>query len=190
MAGARRNPSSAWTQPPGRSRSSASPDHAAPDDCQRLTVRHEVGHLVLHVGRPQPVRPTRREKRTKLAGFASAFLAPGDAVIIDHADARVSLTALTRLKERLGCPIKAFSTRFRQLGVIDDDHARSRQGRSLHGGGASKSPSTFTRRRVVNEVSSNLTARATAKAVGRALGTSETNEADRPAVVVGTTRHA
>ncbi|ANG84650.1 helix-turn-helix domain-containing protein [Microbacterium aurantiacum] len=108
------------------SRSSISPEHAVPGDRQRFTVAHELGHLVLHAGRPQPVSAADATKREHEAHrFASAFLAPGDAVINDLGGARVSLTSLTRLKEKWGFSIKAFVTRFRQLGVIDDDHARS-----------------------------------------------------------------
>ncbi len=83
------------------SQSSIPPEQAVPGDRQRLTVAHELGHLVLHARQSQPVSAadaTRRENEAHR--FASAFLAPGDAVINDLGGARVSLIALARLKKK------------------------------------------------------------------------------------------
>jgi Zn-dependent peptidase ImmA (M78 family)/DNA-binding XRE family transcriptional regulator len=110
------------------SRSSLSADDSIPGDRQRFTVAHELGHLVLHAGLSAPLSPAEASQRENEAHrFASAFLAPGDAVIADMAKlgGRVTLSALSRLKEKWGFSIKAFVVRFRQLGIIDDDHARS-----------------------------------------------------------------
>lgn len=109
-------------------RTSADADAAVPGDRQRFTVAHEVGHLVLHAGLGSPLSAQDASRRENEAHrFASAFLAPGDAVLHDlHAlGGRVTLTTLTRLKEKWGLSIKAFVVRFRQLGVIDDEQARS-----------------------------------------------------------------
>ncbi|MBT9605861.1 ImmA/IrrE family metallo-endopeptidase [Microbacterium sp.] len=110
------------------SRSSTDPTDAIPGDRQRFTVAHEIGHLVLHAGLEAPLAPTEANRREQEAHrFASAFLAPGDAVLDDlhRLGGRVTLSTLTRMKEKWGYSIKAFVVRFRQLGVIDDDHARS-----------------------------------------------------------------
>jgi len=110
------------------SRSSADPDGTIPGDRQRFTVAHELGHLVLHNGAPQPTSPVEASKLEKQAHlFAAAFLVPGDSLLSDLNDAggRVTLTTLVKLKEKWGYSVKAFVVRFRQLGVIDDDHARS-----------------------------------------------------------------
>lgn len=110
------------------SRSSENPEHAIPGDRQRFTVAHELGHLVLHAGLASPLSAADASRREHEAHrFAGAFLAPGDAVLmdLDTLGGRVTLSTLTRLKERWGFSIKAFVTRFRQLGVIDDDQARS-----------------------------------------------------------------
>lgn len=108
-------------------RSAGSADDV-PGDRQRFTVAHELGHLVLHSGLGQPVSPadaTRREQEAHR--FASSFLAPGDAIMsdLDLLGGRVTLNTLSKLKSKWGFSIKAFVVRFRQLGVIDDDQARS-----------------------------------------------------------------
>lgn len=110
------------------SRSSVDPEVAVPGDRQRFTVAHELGHLVLHAGLGAPLSPAEATRRESEAHrFASSFLAPGDAVISDlnEIGGRVTLSSLSRLKEKWGFSIKAFVVRFRQLGIIDDDHARS-----------------------------------------------------------------
>ena len=109
-------------------RTSTSPDDAVPGDRQRFTVAHEIGHLVLHAGHGAPKSADEASRREREAHrFSSAFLAPGDAVLHDLEEygGRVTLTTLARLKEKWGFSIKAFVVRFRQLGVIDDDQARS-----------------------------------------------------------------
>jgi Zn-dependent peptidase ImmA (M78 family)/transcriptional regulator with XRE-family HTH domain len=110
------------------SRSSVDPEDAVPGDRQRFTVAHELGHLALHAGLGAPLSPAEASQRENEAHrFASSFLAPGDAITqdLDELGGRVTLSALTRLKEKWGFSIKAFVVRFRQLGIIDDDHARS-----------------------------------------------------------------
>ncbi len=99
-----------------------------PGDRQRFTVIHEVGHLGLHshLGPPQTADEAARfEKQAHL--FAGAFLAPGDAMLeeLDALGGRVTLQALSSIKSRWGIAIKALVMRFRQLGVIDADQARS-----------------------------------------------------------------
>lgn len=105
-----------------------SQEHSVPGDRQRFTVAHELGHLVLHHASPQPANPAAATKMEREAHrFASAFLTPGDAVVEDLASlgGRVTLSNLASLKEKWGLSIKAFVVRFQQLGVIDDDQARS-----------------------------------------------------------------
>lgn len=110
------------------SRPSLNPQHDVPGDRQRFTVAHELGHLVLHAGRPQPTSPeaaTRMENQAHR--FAAAFLTPGDAVLedLEQLGGRVTLATLASLKQKWGYAIKAFIMRFQQLGVIDEAHARS-----------------------------------------------------------------
>lgn len=110
------------------SRASSSADDGVPGDRQRFTVLHEVGHLGLHshLGPPQSAEEAARfEKQAHL--FAGAFLAPGDAMLeeLHSLGGRVTLQTLTSIKSRWGVAIKALVMRFRQLGVIDADQARS-----------------------------------------------------------------
>ena len=109
-------------------RPSASREHHIPGDRQRFTVAHELGHLTLHHASPPPDTPAQAARIEKQAHhFAGAFLAPGDALLadLDRAGGRVTLSTLTTLKATWGVAIKALVVRFRQLGVIDEDHARS-----------------------------------------------------------------
>ena len=99
-----------------------------PGDRQRWTVAHELGHLALHAGQGPPATAEEANQIEKQAhAFAGAFLAPGDAMLDELArlGGRVTLQTLARIKEIWGVSIKALVTRFRNLGVIDADHARS-----------------------------------------------------------------
>lgn len=110
------------------SRSSLDSRHAVPGDRQRLTVAHELGHLALHRFVAAPNSPVEAAKAEREAyRFAGAFLAPGDAVreALDVHGGRVTLNTLVALKEQWGVAIKALVVRVHQLGIIDDDHARS-----------------------------------------------------------------
>jgi Zn-dependent peptidase ImmA (M78 family) len=110
------------------SRASLADGHHIPGDRQRFTVAHELGHLTLHEHVKPPdtaAEASLLEKQAHL--FASAFLAPADAMIdeLSQLGGRVTLHTLAQIKERWGVSIKALVSRFRSLGVIDDDHARS-----------------------------------------------------------------
>ncbi|MFT2690221.1 helix-turn-helix domain-containing protein [Clavibacter zhangzhiyongii] len=99
-----------------------------PGDRQRFTVAHELGHLILHAGSPQPSSPAEASRLEREANrFAAAFLVPGDAALRDLAvnGGRVTLNTLALLKQKWGYSIKAFVFRFRELGVIDEAQARS-----------------------------------------------------------------
>lgn len=97
-------------------------------DRQRFTVAHELGHLTLHATTPPPANATEsRAIEQQAHRFAGAFLAPADALLGDLEDlgGRVTLSTLTKLKERWGVAIKMLVVRLTQLGKIDDTHARS-----------------------------------------------------------------
>ncbi|WP_268891543.1 helix-turn-helix domain-containing protein [Lentzea tibetensis] len=99
-----------------------------PGDRQRWTVAHELGHLALHMSQSAPTSAEEASQIEKQANaFAGAFLAPGDAMLeaLERLGGRVTLQTLARIKEHWGISIKALVTRFRSLGVIDADHARS-----------------------------------------------------------------
>lgn len=110
------------------SRPSLDPGCDVPGDRQRFTVAHELGHLALHsgLGPPQTAEEARRIEK-QAHRFAGAFLAPGDAMLEELSDlgGRVTLRTLANIKERWGIAIKALVMRFRNLGVIDSEQARS-----------------------------------------------------------------
>lgn len=99
-----------------------------PGDRQRWTTAHELGHLAMHshLAPPQTAQDAALLEKQAHA-FAGAFLAPGDAMLEELASCggRVTLQTLASIKSRWGIAIKALVTRFRTLGVIDADHARS-----------------------------------------------------------------
>jgi Zn-dependent peptidase ImmA (M78 family)/DNA-binding XRE family transcriptional regulator len=109
-------------------RPSDDPERHVPGDRQRFTLAHELGHLTLHHSSPPPDTPQQAAIIERQAHrFAGAFLAPGDALLadFDRAGGRVTLSTLSTLKATWGVAIKALVVRFQQLGVIDDEHARS-----------------------------------------------------------------
>jgi Zn-dependent peptidase ImmA (M78 family) len=103
-------------------------ESGVPGDRQRFTVAHEIGHLSLHTGLPAPetAEDTRLLER-QAHRFASAFLAPADALMDDWEGlgGRVTLSTLAELKATWGIAIKALVVRFQQLGVISADQATS-----------------------------------------------------------------
>lgn len=110
------------------SRPAIDPNRHVPGDRQRHTVAHELGHLSLHRDLPPPATPEdARQIERQAHRFAGAFLIPGDALTeeLDDVGGRVTLNVLAAIKERWGVAIKALVVRCRQLGFIEDDHARS-----------------------------------------------------------------
>ena len=103
-------------------------DNFLPGDRQRFTVLHEVGHLAMHAELPPPrTADEARRIEQQAHRFASAFLAPADALIDDwnRHGSRTSLSVLAELKATWGIAIKALVMRFQQLGIISSDQATS-----------------------------------------------------------------
>jgi Zn-dependent peptidase ImmA (M78 family) len=86
----------------------------APMDQMRLTLAHELGHLVLH---SQPEFASVDPER-EAAAFADAFLMPEYEIRPQLAD--VSLTGLHDLKVEWMVPIQTLLMRAHTLGSIDD----------------------------------------------------------------------
>jgi hypothetical protein len=84
--------------------------------------------LALHTGLPAPETSEQARLLERQAHrFASAFLAPADALMDDWQSrgGRVTLSTLAELKATWGVAIKALVVRFQQLGVISGDQATS-----------------------------------------------------------------
>lgn len=109
-------------------RGSLDPDRTVPGDRQRFTVAHELGHLSLHHATSAPDTPEQAARIERQAHrFAGAYLTPADPLVehLESLGGRVTLRTLAELKATWGVAIKMLVLRFRQLGVIGDDHARS-----------------------------------------------------------------
>lgn len=99
-----------------------------PGDRQRFTLAHELAHVTLHSSCPPPETAEQAKAIEKQANrFAGAFLLPGDSFLsdLDEVGGRVTLSTLSKLKERWGVAIKAMVFRLQQLHRIDMDHSRS-----------------------------------------------------------------
>ncbi|MCT1617992.1 helix-turn-helix domain-containing protein [Janibacter hoylei] len=111
-----------------RPRLSQTGDTSPPGDRQRFTVAHELGHLTLHATTPPPASAVEARLIEQQAHrFAGAFLAPAEPLLADlgKLGGRVTLSTLADLKKTWGVAIKMLVVRLRQLGQIDDNHARS-----------------------------------------------------------------
>jgi len=91
----------------------------APAERNRLTLAHELGHLVLHSSPESVSNDVEREA----ADFAAAFLLPERDVRDGFND--MSLTALHDLKMEWGVPMRTLVERAHTLRVIDDRRLNS-----------------------------------------------------------------
>lgn len=106
----------------------AFPGLSVAGDRQRFTTVHELGHLALHASMPPPETALEAKRIENQANrFAGAFLTPAEPLLgdLDALGGRATLNTLAHLKQRWGVAIKALVIRFRELGLIDEDHARS-----------------------------------------------------------------
>jgi Zn-dependent peptidase ImmA (M78 family)/transcriptional regulator with XRE-family HTH domain len=99
-----------------------------PGDRQRFTVAHELAHLALH-GRLPPPRDSieSSEVERQANQLAAAFLTPADALFesLEETGNRMTLSTLVEIKSVWGVSVKSLVGRFRELGRIDSDQARS-----------------------------------------------------------------
>lgn len=90
-----------------------------PMDRLRLSISHELGHLVLHRRVSQKLKFLENEAYD----FAAEFLLPKRAMHLEITRP-VTLTSLARLKLRWGVSIQAFIMRSRSLKIITDRQAK------------------------------------------------------------------
>lgn len=101
---------------------------STPGDRQRFTVAHELAHLALHAHRPPPRDSAESKTIERQANrVAAAFLTPANSLMETMTDVggNVTLNALVEVKSIWGVSVKSLVGRFKSLGVIDSDHARS-----------------------------------------------------------------
>lgn len=91
-----------------------------PGDRKRMSVAHELGHLVLHQLRDVDIETTEAEAFR----FGGALLIPREAAY-DAIETPVTLRGLALVKARFGIAISALIRRSLDLGLIDNDRRTS-----------------------------------------------------------------
>ncbi|HEU4326653.1 MAG TPA: XRE family transcriptional regulator [Roseiflexaceae bacterium] len=91
----------------------------APGERQRLSLAHELGHLVLEVD------PALDAEKAAFR-FGAAFLAPADTLRREAGERRAQIgeEELLLLKQRFGMSMQALLLRLRDLGVISEGYCR------------------------------------------------------------------
>ncbi|HJQ76482.1 MAG TPA: ImmA/IrrE family metallo-endopeptidase [Acidimicrobiia bacterium] len=101
---------------------------SVPGDRQRFTVAHELAHLALHSHLPPPRDRTESNTLERQANrVAAAFLTPADALVehLEQEGGRITLNTLLQIKSVWGVSVKSLVGRFKELGRLDSDQARS-----------------------------------------------------------------
>lgn len=93
-----------------------------PNDRNRFSLAHEIGHIVMHVGQGQPGS---EELEREANEFASDFLMPEEQIGIMLAN--LNLATLAELKRRWKVSMRALIRRARDLNCISDATYRSFQ---------------------------------------------------------------
>lgn len=91
-----------------------------PMDRMRLSIAHELGHLVIHRGGP---KNSIKDMETEANEFAGEFLMPQKAMT-DEISLPLTLTIVARLKIRWGVSMQALIYRARSLKIITDRQAK------------------------------------------------------------------
>jgi Zn-dependent peptidase ImmA (M78 family)/DNA-binding XRE family transcriptional regulator len=90
----------------------------------RLSLAHELGHLLLDRGRAKPIPSTRSPEENRAYDFASALLVP-DRVMRKNVSETLTLHGYLPLKAEYGVSVAALIMRARRMGLISQDRARS-----------------------------------------------------------------
>jgi Zn-dependent peptidase ImmA (M78 family) len=90
-----------------------------PGDRQRLSLAHELGHILLEL-------PSDVDEEKAAYRFASALLAPAEAVRREVGEKRsaIDLGELAVLKQRYRISLQAVVYRLRELSIITENHAK------------------------------------------------------------------
>jgi Zn-dependent peptidase ImmA (M78 family)/transcriptional regulator with XRE-family HTH domain len=91
-----------------------------PPDRVRMSLTHELGHLVLH----RSVASGTQELETHAYQFAAELLMPAKTITRDLAAQKLNLFRLAELKGTWGVSMQALSRRARELDVINDRQYR------------------------------------------------------------------
>jgi Zn-dependent peptidase ImmA (M78 family)/transcriptional regulator with XRE-family HTH domain len=91
-----------------------------PPDRIRMSVAHELGHLILH----RYVNSAAQELENQAYHFAAELLMPKDAILRDLAEEKLNLFRLAALKGIWGVSMQAILRRARELKIITDRQYR------------------------------------------------------------------
>ncbi len=97
-----------------------------PGAVQRMSVAHELGHLILDRARLRQIAGTRSPEEKRAYVFAAALLLP-DHVIERQVSESLTLHGYLRIKAEYGMSVAAIVMRARDLGLISAARARSLQ---------------------------------------------------------------
>lgn len=97
-----------------------------PAAVSRLTLLHELGHLIFDKQLSGPISSTRSREELRAYKFAGAFLLP-EAVTRRRVSETLNLHGYLPIKADYGISVGAIIMRARDLGVISADRARSLQ---------------------------------------------------------------
>ncbi len=97
-----------------------------PGAVKRLTLMHEVGHLIFDQDLAGPISSTRSVEERRAYKFAGAVLIPA-AVVEARISETLNLHGYLPVKAHYGISVGALIIRARDLGVIGPDRARSLQ---------------------------------------------------------------
>jgi Zn-dependent peptidase ImmA (M78 family)/transcriptional regulator with XRE-family HTH domain len=97
---------------------------SCPGDMARLSLAHELGHLIYDRQLARPIRSTRSVEEKRAYDFASALLAP-DAVMRKYVSETLTLHGYLPLKAEYGISVAAIVVRAHRMGLISDSRARS-----------------------------------------------------------------
>ena len=97
---------------------------SCPGDMARLSLAHEIGHLIFDRQRAKPIKSTRSPEEKRAYDFASALLVP-DTVMRRNISAALTLHGYLPIKARYGISVAALIVRAHRMGLISDARARS-----------------------------------------------------------------
>lgn len=92
---------------------------AAPNDRKRLTLAHELGHLVLHSDAPS------LDAEVEANAFAAEFLMPEVEIAPELRSGSLTLGKLRSLKLKWGTSMQAIFERAYTLGIVDTDQRKA-----------------------------------------------------------------
>lgn len=97
---------------------------SCPGDMVRLSLAHELGHLIFDRNRAKPIPSTRSPEEKRAYDFASALLVP-DVVMRNSVGESLTLHGYLPLKAKYGISVAALIMRARRMGLISEERARS-----------------------------------------------------------------